>query len=270
MRNLEIQLNVELLERSPSGTTLSPQGEQLLTLVRQVLVNAEAVNDLAKQLASESNSGIEVAASLTVSEFLIPDWMRELTSESPELRFSLQVVNSSQVVANVLNHSVDVGFIEGVFSETRELESQVVGGDRLVVVVGADHPWAAEPRATSAAALAATPLLTREIGSGTRDVLDLRLAPWGGVNSQVVLGSTGALLGAARRGGPAVLSELAVAKDLALGSLIEIPVPEIDLRREFRAIWMRGRAPSAIVERLLSIARSSHSSQATPPGYPVP
>ena len=44
---------------------------------------------------------------------------------------------------------------------------------------------------------------------------------------------------------PAVISELAVAEDLAAGRLIEIPVPELDLRRVLRAIWDSTPEPPA-------------------------
>lgn len=45
--------------------------------------------------------------------------------------------------------------------------------------------------------------------------------------------------------GPAAMSWLAVADDLAVGRLSAITVSHLDLRRELRAIWVGGRAPPA-------------------------
>jgi DNA-binding transcriptional LysR family regulator len=45
--------------------------------------------------------------------------------------------------------------------------------------------------------------------------------------------------------GPAAMSRLAVADDLAVGRLSGITVSHLDLRRELRAIWVGGRAPPA-------------------------
>ena len=45
--------------------------------------------------------------------------------------------------------------------------------------------------------------------------------------------------------GPAVLSELAVADDLASHRLGRIPVSGIDLHRQLRAIWLGPRNPPA-------------------------
>ena len=44
---------------------------------------------------------------------------------------------------------------------------------------------------------------------------------------------------------PAVISELAVADDLAAGRLVEIRVPGLDLRRVLRAIWDSTQEPPA-------------------------
>jgi DNA-binding transcriptional LysR family regulator len=44
---------------------------------------------------------------------------------------------------------------------------------------------------------------------------------------------------------PAVISELAVADDLVAGRLVQIPAPELDLRRTLRAIWEGAKSPPA-------------------------
>jgi DNA-binding transcriptional LysR family regulator len=53
--------------------------------------------------------------------------------------------------------------------------------------------------------------------------------------------------------GASVLSELAVAPDLAAGTLVPIAVDGLDLRREFRALW-RASAPDPEVRRFVGLA----------------
>ena len=52
---------------------------------------------------------------------------------------------------------------------------------------------------------------------------------------------------------PAVLSALAVEAELARGSLVEVPLSGVDLRRPLRAIWRRGRPLTAPARRLLDL-----------------
>ena len=70
--------------------------------------------------------------------------------------------------------TADLGFVEGKISDPR-LVSREIGRDRLMLVVGARHPWAKRRRVTPAD-LAATPWILREKGSGTRAMFERALA----------------------------------------------------------------------------------------------
>jgi DNA-binding transcriptional LysR family regulator len=162
----------------------------------------------------------------------------------------LTAVNTDTVIAHVSEEAADIGFIEGP-RRPAGLRSRVIGHDRLVVVVAPGHPWARRRRGVGAAELASTPLAGREGGSGTRDTLSAALAAALGpgtaqVPAALSLSTTAAVRAAVLAGAaPAVISELAVAGDLAAGRLIEIPAPDLDLRRILHAIWDGTKNPPA-------------------------
>ena len=83
--------------------------------------------------------------------------------------------------------------------------------------------------------------MAREAGSGTRRYLEESLAAQVGlarVPPLAELSSTTAIKAAVAAGaGPAVLSSLAVAADLAAGTLCAVPVSGLDLHRTLRAVW---------------------------------
>jgi len=69
---------------------------------------------------------------------------------------------------------------------------------------------------------------------------------------------------------PAVITELAVADDLAAGRLTRVEIPELDLNRPLRAIWNGSANPPAgpardLVTHILSLQRKAVS-----PPRPVP
>ena len=165
--------------------------------------------------------------------------------------------NSHQVIAALRAGQADLGFVEGPWVP-RDLRSAVVGRDRLAVVVAPAHPWARRREPMTAAELAAEPLLLREPGSGTRDVLEAALAAYDGPAVPLIeLGATAPLRSAALSGsGPAVLSVLAVAEDIAAGRLVEVPLAgDLALRRTLRAVWPRGRELSDAAGWLVQVAR---------------
>lgn len=255
MSSLERRLGLRLLERHPSGTRLTRAGERVVVASRVVVAEAAVLASVVEGLKADLRSQLRVAASLTVAEYLLPAWVQAVHRERPDVSLTLEVVNSSRVLAAVAAGRVDIGFIEGVERELPGAATVTVSADRLVVVVHARHPWARRADALDGSELAGTDLIVRERGSGTREVLDAVLAPWGGVRSRLELGSTSALISAACRGeGPAVLSELAVLDHLLAGRLVCVPTVGIDLTRLLRAVWMRSAGLAPLARTLLGVA----------------
>lgn len=257
MSQLERSLGVRLLRRSPAGTELTPAGERVAALGRRVLGEVHAMMAGVAALVAEEGSRLRVAASLTVAEHLLPGWLSALHRESPGVILSVEVTNSSRVLARVRDGGADVGFVEGHQVRLTGMSAVVARSDRLVVVVAPDHPWAQRADAVSGAELAAADLIVREPGSGTREILDDALSSWGGTHSRLELGSTASILAAVRRGeGPAVLSALAVADDVETGRLVQVRSSGVDLTRTLRAVWSVDRPLAPLASRLLHLAVS--------------
>ena len=218
LSRLERQLSVQLVTRSPSGSSLTPEGVVVLEWARAALDAVDRVAIGAKSLAVQQETSLRVAASLTVAEYLAPSWLARLRRARPDVRVSLAVSNSDLVLEQVISGEVDLGFVEAP-TVPRTVSSRVVARDELVVVVGPNHPWAARLDPVGPTELATTDLVMRESGSGTRQTLEraLRVAGVRLGDSHLELASTSAVKSAAAAGdNPAVLSELAVASETPL------------------------------------------------------
>ncbi|WP_260666430.1 LysR substrate-binding domain-containing protein [Cellulosimicrobium cellulans] len=170
----------------------------------------------------------------------------------------LVVRNSREVTDLVLDAAVELGFVESA-TLRRGLRSRTVAHDRLVVVVGPAHRWARRS-ALRVDELLAGGLVVRERGSGTRETLERGLAAVGErlPDHLPYLGSTAALKTAVQHGGAvAVLSSLAVADDVARGSLVRVAVPGLELDRRLRMVWKDGAALSSGARRIAAAAAAS-------------
>ena len=256
MNGLERRLGLELLKRDPSGTRLTPAGQQIVVGARRVLAETEALMVAVDRLKDEGGARLRVAASLTVADHLLPSWIDIVHREVPGVSLALEVTNSARVLDTVKAGGVDIGFVEGNDDDLPGLESVVMRADRLVVVVNPAHCWAGRTQPIDPRELAETELIVRERGSGTRTVLDDALAPWGGVRSRLELGSPLAILDAVRRDrvAAAVLSELAVAQDVAAGQLVVVPTDGVSFERSLRAVWPSDRSLPPLARRLLAAA----------------
>ncbi|MET9415490.1 LysR family transcriptional regulator [Streptomyces klenkii] len=258
IRGMERMLGVALVERSPRGSTLTDAGVLVTDWARRVVEAAEAFDAGAEALRGRRDSRLRVAASMTIAEYLLPGWLVALRARRPGTAVSLLAGNSAAVAERLRAGEADLGFVEGI-ALPAGLSGAVVARDRLVVVTAPAHPWARRRAPLDAGELAATPLILRERGSGTRQVLDAALAAHGGLTEPLLeLASTTAVKAAVVGGaGPSVLSELAIGEELASGRLVEIPVGDLDLHRALRAVWPAGHRPTGPARDLLSLTQGS-------------
>ncbi|MFD6246675.1 LysR family transcriptional regulator [Streptomyces roseolus] len=257
IRSMERQLGVALVDRSPRGSRLTDAGALVTDWARRIVESAEAFDAGVQALRGRRDSRLRVVASMTIAEYLLPGWLIALRAERPDTAVSLQAGNSAVVAERLLAGEADLGFVEGL-AVPDGLDGTIVAHDRLAVVVAPSHPWARRRKPIDPAELAATPLVLREHGSGTRQVLDAALAGHGGLARPLLeLASTTAVKAAAVSGaGPAVLSELAIAEELSSRRLVAVPVAGVRLARDLRAVWPTGHRPTGPARDLLSLTRS--------------
>lgn len=252
LTSIESQIGVRVVTRTTRGTQLTPAGEVVAEWADQVLDVAQRVDTGLASLRAERRSRLKVVASQTVAEQLMPRWLVSLQTAAarhgavaPEISFT--ATESKQAIAAVREGEAELGFIE-TRGALHGLRSRVIGRDELIVVVPPDHKWVRRSAPITVAELRQTPLVSRKSGwqllLGTDEPMDadqpepaahpLELASAAAVRAAVLAGA-----------GPAVMSRLAVSDDLTHGRLRAVPIADLDLRRDLRAIWMGAQNPPA-------------------------
>lgn len=254
LRAMELRVGAPLLVRGRRGSRLTDAGRLVAQWAEPVVTAAAELDAGLATLRSRRAGTLSLAASQTVAEHLVPRWLvalqeRRRSAGSPPVAVRLDTSNTEGVAAAVRAGTADVGFVEGPRAPAG-LRSRVVGRDRLVVVVAPGHPWAARRRAVDPAELAATPLVQREAGSGTRSAWTAAVKA--AVGSAAVaapaleLPSATAVRSAVLAGvAPGALSSLAVEDDLVRGRLVAVPVAGLAVERDLRAVWPAGPHPPA-------------------------
>ena len=272
MRTVERAMGVTLLARTPSGSHLTEQGRLVVGWAEDVLDAADRLEAGLRSIRSGVSHRLAIAASQTIAEHLVPHWLVELRSVEqagveqagvgqgagyPPTVVELTVANSTGVVELVRDGKAGLGFIETPHLPS-DLVTEHVRDDELLVVTAPGHPWASRRRPLELAEIAATPLVMREAGSGTRDTLTDHLAaqdPPLRPRIAMELGTSAAVRSAIAAGvGPGVLSRLAVRDDLVLGRLVAVELAGPPLTRQLTAVWKPDDplAPEGL--RLLAVA----------------
>ncbi|PUA79050.1 LysR family transcriptional regulator [Nocardioides currus] len=266
IRTMETMIGEPLLFRTRRGSSLTPTGDLVVQWAHRVLEEAAQLDAGIAALRSDRRGHLRIASSLTIAEHLLPGWLVAVRADQVRAgleptEFTMTATNSARVVDMVSAGEVDLGFVEGPDAPTG-LHHRLVGRDELVVVVAPEHPWAQRSRRRVAAStLAGTPLVVREVGSGTRTVLERALVGLAVATPVLELSSTAAVRAAVAAGaGPAVLGAHAVRDDLATGRLVAVTVHGLDLPRRLNAVWRDGTQPPAGPAREL-VARAVRSHQ---------
>ncbi len=252
---LEQRHDVHLFDRVGRGVVLNEVGRSFLPEARAVLARAQAAENALADMSALRRGRLAIFASQTIASYWLPPHLVAFHARHPGVELDVSVGNTREAVQAVLEGAAELGFVEGEVDEPA-LTQQVVGADRLAVLVRPDHPWASKRR-LQPRDLAAAAWVLREAGSGTRSSLEAALAV-AGVDAatlpvSMILPSNEAVLAAVEAGaGVTALSESVAAGAIAAGRLLRAPFALGE--RRFRLLRhkerYRSRAAEAFVEGL--------------------
>jgi DNA-binding transcriptional LysR family regulator len=226
IKQLEEQFNVRLFERGHGQIELTDAGRVVLDYAERILVLSTELDARMKDLTGKVAGLLLVGASMTIADYLLPQVLGEFKARFPGVVPRLLVANSETIQNQVAEHSLDVGFIEGD-SLLPSLVTELCCEDELRLVCAPSHALARH-RAITPDMLLQHPYVSREPGSGTREVADHYLQKAGispdSLQPVMELGSPEALKGLVSTGyGFAIMSRATVAKETRLGELVGIP-----------------------------------------------
>ena len=258
IKNLEDELQLRLFDRTGQRLALTPAGRILqdyATRIAALCVDAEQALAAAR---GETVGRLALAASTTIAQYLLPALAGAFIREHPGVELGIISANTAGAVAALVEGRVRLALIEGPAGRT-DVKTETFIEDRLPLIVPPGHEWA-EAGAIDAAKLAHAPLILRERGSGTREVVERALRKAGLVFKKLrvvmELDSTEAVKSAVCAGlGVGFVSEWALSREIALGTLKEIPVKNLDIRRSFLFVYPRGPEPDGIEGGFLKFAR---------------
>jgi DNA-binding transcriptional LysR family regulator len=257
IRQLEEHFDTRLFDRAHGRIALTPAGQVALEYAERILGMSAELDTRLKEMSGLVAGPLLIGASTTIAEFLLPQILGEFKSRFPGVVPRLFVANSEAVQARIAERTLDLGFIEGE-SHLPSLVTDVCCDDELQVVCAPGHPLA-KAKSVTPRTLTEHAYITREPGSGTREVIDLYLQKAGVPpdTMQVVmeLGSPEALKGLVATGlGFAIMSRTTVAKETQLGQLLCIPLSP-RLTRHMAVVYPKERFHSRLVNGFVQFAK---------------
>jgi len=271
VKQLEEHLNTRLFDRAQGRISLTPAGQVALDYAERILRLSAELDTRLKEMSGQAAGPLLIGASMTIGEYVLPQLIGQFKASFPTVVPNLFVGNSEAVQERVAERTLDLGFIESG-SPLATLQSEVCCEDELQVVCAPSHALAKEKFALPAA-LAQHAYIGREAGSGTRLVIDRYLEQAGvapeAMNRVVELGSPEAIKGLVATGmGFAIMSRVIAAKELQLGSLVQVPLRP-PLLRNFSVVYAKERFHSKVVAGFLAFAKKRLAGASMPVRLPA-
>jgi DNA-binding transcriptional LysR family regulator len=256
---LETRIGMPLFNRIGRHIELTEAGRLFLPEAKAVLNRVGQAEQALAELAGLERGALRLYASQTVGSYWLPRLLHRFAERHPKIALSLAIGNTREVARAVIDGSADLGFVEGDVEDPL-LAPIPIGGDRLVLVVGARHPLASR-RSLDPEHLMRLRWVLRERGSGTRQVFEAALQERYGFDPAALeiawtLPSNEAVRAAVEAGaGATVISSLVAAAGLAAGRLVELPLkfPE----RRFTALRHGDRRRSHAESAFLASIKSA-------------
>ena len=239
IRYLEQHYGCSLVYFKSKNLYLTTQGEELK---KYALLSKADWNKVAAQLKNEEEvKRISFGATLTIGEYVMPEILAELIKHTDYSLLSMLVDNTETLLQKLQQGLIDFAFIEGQLDK-REYTTRLFSPARFIPVCSVNHEFA--DRLVSFDEIFTQRLIVREIGSGTRGVLEQVLLEHNQKIQSfphiVEIGNLNAIKSLVEKGlGITFLYENAVAAEIRRGTLKKIMLSDFEAVREFNFICLK-------------------------------
>ena len=255
---LESRYRVPLFVRRGSRLELTAAGQVLLEAAGRISDDYRRLEYEMSLCANQAEGELRLGASTTIAQYLLPPALARFTARFPGVRVSVLSGNSGQIERALADREIDLGMVESV-SRRQGLHYTLFRPDELVLVARPGGRFARTESVTPEA-LCRIPLVLREDGSGTLEVIAAALAGVGLRLSQLEvamrLGTTEGIKSFVRNSDAmALVSVISVVDELRSGVLRIIDLEDLPLRRDFAFVHVEAE-PSALVRQFIEFALS--------------
>lgn len=200
-----------------------------------------------------------IGATLTIGEYILPYILGKYKKSNPNIDITMQVHNTDTITKKLLNGEIDLGLVEGPFDKNK-FYSKTLKEDELVFAVSPQNQLAKKSGIEMDEVLSSK-LILREEGSGTRKVLEDKLANLGFHSSclkpYMEIGSIGAIKSLVKLNlGTTVISKTAIQDEVNSKLLTIIPIKGVQIVRKLSFIYLKD-SPKEFVDSFIEFSIKS-------------
>ena len=256
--SLEKELNVRLFIRNTKEVSLSDDGKDLYRYAKQITDLEKAIEERFYMDSDDGKHVITIAASTIPAQYLLPKVLMCYRERYPKEQIKIMETDSSEVVTQVVDHMVDVGFT-GTVLEKKHCKYIPFYKDELAVITPdtPEYRILKEQNRDDIDWIKRKPLILREEGSGTRKEAEKQLKN-AGISMEALdivasIANQETIKKSVKQGmGITVLSRLAAEDD---DGLLIFPIPGADEGRDINLVYNKNYQMTRSADRFIRIVK---------------
>ena len=256
--SLEKELNVRLFIRNTKEVSLSDDGKDLYRYAKQITDLEKAIEERFYMDSDDGKHFITIAASTIPAQYLLPKVLMCYRERYPKEQIKIMETDSSEVVAQVVDHMVDVGFT-GTVLEKKHCKYIPFYKDELAVITPdtPEYRILKEQNRDDIDWIKRKPLILREEGSGTRKEAEKQLKNAGismeDLDIVASIANQETIKKSVKQGmGITVLSRLAAEDE---DGLLIFPIPGADEGRDINLVYNKNYQMTRSADRFIRIVK---------------
>ena len=273
IKDLEEHFATRLVDRLARQVVPTGAGQVLYRQAKRMLALLNETESAMAEFLGQIKGCLSVGGSTIPGVYLLPRLIGLFSRDYPEVKVSLALGDSADIVSGVLEGRIEAGIV-GAVSSNRQLRQTAIAEDKLCLVVPAGHHWAGR-KAIAFHELFTEPFIVREPGSGTLRSLSAILRKKGhtleALRVVAQMGSTEAVRQGIKSGlGVSVLSAIAVEEDVAAGLLTTLSVRGLNLKRHFYLTTHANRSLAPLCQVFIDFLKKALAAQQHPVAARLP
>ena len=185
--------NIKLIDRTTRSFELTEEGEILLTYAEKILKLYDSCKEELSKILTED---IFITASTLPGSHILPKLIMDFKNSYPDVNIKISINNSKESVDLLNKGMIDFAGIGSFMDHNRDLYEIIeIGEDRIVFICSPDNKLARNDQ-IKFAELIEYPFISREKGSGTRDVFEQQFPKYDKLNTKFEINDNESIISA--------------------------------------------------------------------------
>ncbi len=251
IQRLQSHYDIKLMNRFGKKLVLTDVGEVLYDIAEKIFYLEELGEEKIRDYKQQKAGRIRIHAGESFGEYYFPTIMNPFSKKNPNIRISVSIFPTAQVVENIASLKCDIGFISYPVENKKILIQEIVE-DQLVLIVPTNHSFIKKKKLKPSDLESETMIVHEKESVPFRILYEFMDKNRVSIPINLELSSNRAIKQAVESGlGVALISRKIAEEEILSGKLKALPLPGPSIKRKYFMVHHKEKYISESLQSLI-------------------